>query len=439
MRKLFLAVMATAMVAILIAGCGGSGTSLVMDADGYGKTTMANGITVLVNHDASTSLSAGRILIGGGILSETANNNGITNLMVNMLLKGNDKMSASEITERLDFLGASVNASCYRDYCAISFASLTENFDETMSIISESILHPTFPEDELEKLKIEVGGQLKSASDNQSETSSRLFWETAYGEQGYGLYPAGMEESVNRTTVADVRAHYERIVGGKNIILSISTDLDPAAAISILENHFAKVKPEAVAIPRPSLTLEDNKEGFISFDRNQSFIYMGAFFSHLQPNEVPILMMVHQVMGGGVGSRLWFLRQKEKLAYAVYTQYAFDKYDAMFRAAIGTDTSKVQTAVASLNREWDKLVSDGITEDELADAKINLKNSMMYSFDLKSNRANNMAYYEYVGYGPKFFLNVVSRADKITVTDVNNFVKNNFTPDRKFISIVGKK
>ncbi|MEZ5359375.1 MAG: pitrilysin family protein [Candidatus Zixiibacteriota bacterium] len=435
MNRLYFSILTVCV--FLIAGCS-SGPSVQVGADGYGRLTLSNGITLLVNHDESTSLSAGRVLIGGGVLTESAGNNGISNIMVKMLLKGNDKMSADEITEQLEFLGASVYADCFRDYAALSFVSLTENFEKTLEIIAECIEHPTFPEDELEKLKAEIDGQLKAANDDQSEAASKLFWNTAYGDQGYGLYPDGSEASVSSISVADVRNHYEKFVGGNNIIVSVSTDM-PAEKIGPLYNKlFGKIKQQATEIPPPTLDLGANKTGFISYERNQSYIFMGAMFVHLQSDEIPIIMIVNQIMGGGVGSRLWDLRYKEKLAYAVYTQYGLDKYDAMFRAAIGTDTSKVQTAIKSLNREWNNLIENGITEDELTDARINLKNRMIYAFDTKANRANNMAYYEYVGYGQKAFLDVVTKADHITVADVNNFVKNRFTTDRKFLAIVGK-
>lgn len=434
-NNLFLSIIV--LFTFFVAGCGDGPTVQIGD-DGYGKATLDNGITLLVNHDATTSLSAGRVLIGGGILTESAGNNGISNLMIKMLLKGNDKMTADEITEQLDFLGATVNATCYRDYTAISFVSLTENFKNTLDIIARCVKHPTFPEEELEKLKVEIDGALKSSEDNQSEASSKLFWNTAYGDQGYGLYPVGSEASLDDISVADIKGHYEKFVGGNNIILSVSTDMPAENIGPLFADLFGDLKPQAMAIPQPTLELEDTKTGFVSYDRNQSFIFMGAMFAHLQPDEIPIIMMVHQIMGGGVGSRLWDLRHKEKLAYAVYTQYGLDKYGAMFRAAIGTDTSKVRTAINSLNREWNDLIENGISEEELADARINLKNRMMYSFDTKSNRANNMAYYEYVGYGQKAFLDVVEKADRITVADVNNFVKNRFTTDRKFLSVVGK-
>ena len=144
-------------------------------------------------------------------------------------------------------------------------------------------------------------------------------------------------------------------------------------------------------------------------------------------------------MGNGVGARLWYLRQKEKLAYSIYTQYAFDKYDAIFRAAIGTDTAKVEKALKLLNLEWEKMIKDGITKSELTDTKINMKNSLFFWVDRKSNRANNMAYLEYVGYGYNFVLDMISMINGITLAEVNSFIKDKISSDRTYISIVGKK
>jgi len=427
-------------IALLVfAGCGQGTGGISLDAEGYGQTTLANGITMLVNHDETTSLSAARILIGGGVLTETAENNGITNLMTKMLLKGNDVMTAAEITDRLDFLGANISVGCFRDYSAISIVSLTENFNEVMRIIGRSLSSPSFPAEELVKLKHEIEGNIKASNDNQSQSSNKLFWATIYGQEGYGLASTGTEESIADITAEDIREHYERYVGGDNLVVAFATDLAPERISAVAQEHLGGIKKEATTIGSAALTRQDTKMGFISNDRNQSFVYMGYALPHLQPREMTSVILLNEIMGNNVGSRLWYLRQKEKLAYSVYTQYAFDKYDAIFRAAIGTDTSKVKTALASLNRELDLLVRDGITSEELADAKINMKNNLIYGIDRKSNRANNMAYYEYVGYDYRTILELITLADQVTLDEVNGFIKEQLTDEHKYVAIVGRQ
>ncbi len=439
MRMIRLTVPVTLLCLMMILGCGHRADEVVIGPDGYGKTTLANGITLLVNHDETTSLTAARILVGGGVLSETAENNGISNLMIRMLLKGNDKMTAPEITERLDFLGANVNPTCFRDYTAISISCMTKYFDEVLEIVSQSLLAPTFPDEELVKLKHEVEGLIKASDDDQSSASSTLFWETAYGKQGYGLPTIGTAESVPGITVEDIREHFDRYVRGGNMIVSTATDLDAAQISTIISGRLEAVKAEFEPMAAPGIQLQEENEGFRSFDRNQSFVYTGAILDHLDKTEVACVALLHEVMGGNVGSRLWFLRQDEKLAYSVFTQYTIDKHGAAFRAAIGTDTSKVRLALASLDREWDKMVTEGVTPEELADAKVNMKNNLIYRIDRKSSRANNMAYYEYIDYDYRFILDLIAATDNITLEKINGFVKSNFTEDRRYTSVVGKR
>lgn len=426
------------LILLLIAGCGQKTIEIQSDSDGYGKGELPNGITLLVNYDPSTSLSAGRILIGGGVLSETEMNNGITNLMIRMLLKGNSTMSASEISEELDFLGANVTVDCYKDYSAISFVSLTSNFDQVVDIISRCLINPSFPKEELDKLKIEVEGNLKSEEDNQSTASSKLYWRTAFGDKSYGLPSSGTMGTVTRISLEDVREHYNNYVGGKNVIIAVASDMELDRLTDLVQKSFRHLKPEAKVLPAPSLDLQADTLGFKSFDRNQSFIYTGVILDKPSLTDACYISLLDEVMGKNVGSRLWFLRQKEKLAYAVYTQDIFYKYCASFRAAIGTDTSKVKKALASLDREWSKMVSDGITDTEFDDARVNLKNNLIYQIDKKSNRANHMAEYEYLGYGQKFVLDMLATIDQATLDGMNSYVEG-FAKKKRYTSIVGKK
>lgn len=437
-KKIFYPVICLLAFSLVIAGCGQKTAQITPDSNGYGKTKLHNGILVLANNDPTTSLTAGTILIGGGVLTEKAENNGITNLMINMLLKGNDTMTASEITERLDFLGANVSSNCYRDYSAITFVSLTENFDDVLSIISQCLQSPTFPDEELAKLKHEVEGNIKASNDNQTQASSKLFWKTAYGNDGYGLPTLGTEESLPNISIDAIKEQYQKYVGGKNIIISIATDLEPDQLAEILQNRLGSLRSDAVQIGQSSCTPQEEKTGFISYDRNQSFVFMGYLFDRLKPEQVAYLRLLNEVMGGNVGSRLWFLRQNEKLAYAVYTQLSNDKFGGMFRAAIGTDTSKISLALNSLNREFDKLTSEGITADELKDARVNMKNTMIYYIDTKENRSFYMAFFEYAGYGYKFVPELIKMADQVTLEDINTFIKNYFSNDKRYLAVVGK-
>ncbi len=68
-----------------------------------------------------------------------------------------------------------------------------------------------------------------------------------------------------------------------------------------------------------------------------------------------------------------------------------------------------------------------------------MKNNLIYRIDRKSNRANYMAYYEHLGYGYRFVLDLIENADNITLDEVNNFVKYRFLDDRKYVAIVGKR
>lgn len=412
--------------------------NFISDGDNFSRATLPNGIKLLYNYDNTTSLSGLRILIAGGILTENENINGITNLMTKLLLKGNDRMTAGQIAARLEFLGAQVSADCYRDYSALSIVALSENLSEVMEIVNRSLSAPQFPEEELQKLKVEVEGLIKTENDNQTQSSSNLFWRTAYGNNSYGLPILGTVQAIRRITASDIKSHYKKLIGGNNIIIAISTDL-PEQRFGELVSILNNLQSQSTTVNLPEGNAPVSREGFLPFDRNQSFIFMGYPLPYPTKKELAIIGILNEIMGANVGSRLWYLRQKEQLAYSVYTQAIFGKFGAVFRAAIGTDTAKVQIALASLKRELLLLYQEGITAPELADARLNLKNRMIYQIDRKSVRANFMALYEYLGYGYRMPGELIKEADKIRIDEVNDYIKAHLPPEKTFLSIVGKK
>ena len=222
------------------------------------------------------------------------------------------------------------------------------------------------------------------------------------------------------------------------MIICVSSDLAPDDVLALVENHFGGLTPTAEGIAKPDKSLQSDRLGFVSYDRNQSYVYKGAILDHLTPSEIPLVILANNIFGSGPGARLWPLRFQEKLAYEVYSQYSTNKYGAYFRAAIGTDTSKVKTAMASLDREWNRLINEGITDEELTWAKVTAKNFLIFGIDTKANRVANMVFNEYEGYGHRFGLDVISRLDGVTRNEVNTFLKNRITPECTFTSVVGK-
>jgi zinc protease len=434
----FIILLFTAIILIAPLNMAQSGNPAI-DSDGYGRSKLKNGLDVLINYDSSTSLTAANIIINGGLISEKESNNGISNLMIKMLLKGNDEMSADQIGDRLEFLGAQVSADAYRDFTSISITCLSENFPEVLSIITRSLLYPSFPQSELDKLKIEIGGTLKSESDNQVTASQKLFRGTIYGNYVYGLPLLGTPETIENITIPQIKDHYQWLASAPNMLFSIASDIKPSNLAALLEKELGNLSDGQISIDVPIINLRTEKEGFISFNRNQSFIHLGYPLPHLDAKEIPEIIILNEIMGANVGSRLWYLRQKEKLAYNVYSQYSLNKYDALFLGAIGTDTSKTNIAIASLRREMKRLVDEGITESELADAKISMKNNLIYKIERKSNRAYNMAYFETIGYGYKFVKELFVEADKVTVDKTNQIVKIYLLEEKQYLAIVGKK
>ena len=189
-------------------------------------------MTLLLKRNPALPTVAIQAYFKGGVRVESLDTNGLSQLMTSLLLKGTTSHSADEIATLFDAKGASITAESGYNSFFVNATCLGEDFSELLAMYADILLHPSFPDDELTKMRRLLLANLERQNDDWRIEAERLWRETFFTVSPYRLSPVGTAAALQRLQRQDVVALYQRYVVPGNMVLAIVGDIDVAQTIA---------------------------------------------------------------------------------------------------------------------------------------------------------------------------------------------------------------
>ena len=359
--------------ALLPSGTLGSGSAAVVATASkpVQRLVLENGLTLLLQEDRKLPFVEMRAVFRGGVLSETAANNGGCLLMSKMFLKGTPTRSAQEIVTAIESMGGSIDQYGGNNSFGLSAEVLGSDFESAFDIFCDVMLHPAFPTAAFEREReIQLAG-IRAQKDHLLQRAVLAMRRTMFGAMGYGLDTNGSEESVTALPVSEAAALHRALVVPGNSVLAIAGEVNPESARRTVQeklNSWRGARPNHGAnLTSPELTTI--LETIELHDKKQAVLVLGFKGTTLQsPDRYPLDLLQEAL--SDMGSRL-FLRIREKLglAYYVGAQNFVGLIPGCFLLYAGTAPESVDQVRAELLAEVEMLRIRGLTAEELGRAK----------------------------------------------------------------------
>ncbi|TFV92131.1 insulinase family protein [Algoriphagus kandeliae] len=398
--------------------------------------TLENGLKViLVQNDKLPRVSFSLILDRDPLLE--GDKAGLTGFVGEMMTSGTTNRTKDQIDEEVDFIGASLSASS----TSMFGSSLKKHQDKLLELMTDVLYNPSFPEEELERLRKQTLTGLATSKDNPNAISSRLAAALVYGkDHPYGEVET--EETIKNITVADVKNYYETFFKPNIAYLAIVGDMQLDEAKTIAEKYFAKWQPGDVPTFEYSKPEKTDMTMVGLVDRSSS---VQTVINVTQPIELNIgdedyipSRLLNQILGGGSSSRLFMnLREDKGYTYGAYSSISSDKLIGRFSANASVRTEVTDSAVVEFLHEINKIVDEGVTIEELQKAKANLSGSFGRSLESPSTIANFALNIERYDLPKDYYKNYLQTLNGLSVEEINATAKNLINPDKVYITAVG--
>lgn len=400
------------------------------------KRILDNGLTLVYQMDESSAITVLQILIKGGKGAEPEAKRGLAYLTTRLALEIPDRGKVQDLMSQ----ASRIYMMCRADYSIIGVESLSENLEDTLEIVTKIILKPLFSGIRINHIKEMMNNLREAEEDDSINVGHNAYLEKLFGKTAYGGSVYGSEESLKDIKKKDIENFYKEYFNTGNMVLAVSSDMEKAPLLEILNKYFSKFsKGNSPESKLKTAVIPEEKEFYIEKDTEQSFVSIGYPLPEITAKNFVLAYVLENLLGKGVGSRLWSLRFVEKLAYNVNSQATLMKDGGVLEAYLETDKQKKADALMALKKALSDLYENGIKEKELEITKIYSKAAFLRDNQAKGIRTQNMASFEIIGLGYEFLNKFFEEIESINLEDMNSYIKDVLNPEKGIEIVVGPK
>ncbi len=404
------------------------------------KFDLPNGLRLLVKEDHRLPFVEFRAVFKGGVLAESAENNGITQLTGKLLLKGTKTRSAEDIAKEIEAVGGSIDSYGGNNSFGVNAEVLSSDFSTGLNLLADVLLNPTFRELALAREReVQLAG-IRSQKDQLLQSASRAMRRGLFGDSGYGLDALGNESSVEKIQVGDVKAFHEKFARANNCVLAIYGDIDAKAVRAAVEKVFGSWKPSKTSEkdfrPADAPALTSVSRVTETRDKKQAVLLVGFRGTTLQSADRYPLELLQEACSD-LGSRLFIrIRENLGLAYYVGAQNFVGIAPGYFAFYVGTMPEKVELVEKELLLEAELLRLEGLTAEELKRAKAKVIGQKKISRQDLGTLAMSTALDELYGLGYAHSETEDALYEAVTLDQVKGVAQKYLKPNALVIAIV---
>jgi len=383
------------------------------------RRVLPNGLTVIVRPDPAVGVMAASLQVRAGSRFETADTAGISNFLHRVMARGTKRYTALQITEAIEDLGGSLDASGDVEYTEVRGAALARNWEALLGLVAEVALRPTFPDEEIERERRLIQSALQTRGDTPFQRAFDAMLQDLYGAHPYAWPSAGRRESIERIDRAALQAHYAAIYRPDRMVLAVSGHVPGDRVLRVAERLFRATPPAAAPVTAaPAAAPPRGDRRVVERPVQQAQVLVGYLGPSLTEPDYPAVRVLATVLGGGMSGRLFTeLRDKRGLAYSVGVLSSFRTGPSLV-TYMGTAPASAEAAEAGVLSEIDRIRVDQVSERELARGKAFLLGNMAMDRRTNARHAWYLAFFEVIGAGWDFPERFERAVEAVTVADL---------------------
>ncbi len=332
--------------------------------------TLPNGIRLL-HKPFPSEVSHACIVIGAGSRDEEPGKAGLAHFIEHLLFKRTERRSTNQILNRLELVGADLNAYTTKEYTCIHASFLRPHLERALDLFEDLVFHSVFPDDELEKEKGVILDEIASYQDQPEDAIQDDFEDLLFEGHPLGNNILGQPESVQsfqREHLLDfLDAHY----GNNQVVIGVLGNYPFDKLCKLANKLFGSLPDHAVSPARsaPSVLPPVHRQQTKAISQSHAVIGSRAY-SLYHPHKMALLLLNNVLGGTGMSSRLNLqIREKYGIAYTIESSYVPFTDTGMFTVYFGTDPEKTDRAFSLLHKELKKLRDTGLGTLLLRQAK----------------------------------------------------------------------
>jgi predicted Zn-dependent peptidase len=403
----------------------------------YDLTTLPNGLRVITETMPSVrSVAIGCWVDTGTRDEDLTHEHGASHFLEHLLFKGSEKLSAREVSETFDAIGAESNAFTSKEATCYWTRLLDQDVTTGFDVLSEIIQRPAFRANEIDSERQVVIEEINMNDDDPGDVAFENFSTAAFSDHPLEAAVLGTRDSIRGMTRDDIMGYWERRYGTESLVIAAVGNLVHDDIVGMVEERFGEWDGGAVdhtfQETQPSARVELTRR-----DTEQAHILIGGKGLKRDDERRFSYQVLNHIMGSGMSSRLFReVREERGLAYSIYAFRLAYADAGAWGVYVGTTPSQTDTALKVIRDELDKVMEEGVTEDELDRAKGSMRGGLALSLEDSNSRMIRLGRDELAGMPHLSVDERLERLEAVTREDVQQVAREMYSAER-LIGAVG--
>ncbi len=384
----------------------------------FNRTITPEGLRIVSEKMPNVRSACVGICVNTGSLFEREENAGISHMLEHMVFRGTKNRTGLEIVQEIEGVGGHINAFTSKELTCYHAHMLDEHLDLALDILCDILISPTLSGDDLEREKQVIGEEIRHYEDAPDELIFDYFAQTLYGDHPLARPIMGSVDTVNSLTPDLLRDHLTRHYPLGRTVVAAAGNLDHQQLVDKIQDRLklsSTLSPNGIAA---QATPEPQEQRFPRSVQGAHLCRGVHGLAYADPRKFAGFILSN-VLGGGMSSRLFQrIREVEALAYNVFTFFDCMRDSGVFGVYIGTDPEKVDRSLQVLDEEYQRILREGIAEEEITRAKEQLKGNLMLGLEGTSARMFRLAKLETYLHQFVTLNETIKLIDKVTPTEV---------------------
>jgi predicted Zn-dependent peptidase len=336
----------------------------------YQSYTLPNGIRILFKQ-APSAITHCCFMVNAGSRDEAPHKEGLAHFIEHLLFKETEKRSTSQILNRLELVGADLNAYTTKEYTCIHASLLNQHLERTIDLFADILFHSTFPQDEHEKERGVILDEIASYLDQPEEAIQDDFEELLFDAHPIGKNILGTITSVAGLNSEDIKQFIAANYNTSEMVFAVFGSYDLKKIKKLTEKYFSIVPANHAKKRRVTPAVNAGGPHVFSRPISQTHCIIGnQAYSSSHPYKNGLLLLNNLLGGMGMSSRLNLeIREKHGIAYTIESNYTPLTDTGIFSVYFGTDAGKAEKALRLVHKELKKLREQKLGTLQLHQAK----------------------------------------------------------------------
>jgi zinc protease len=366
---------------------------------------------------------------------------GLAEMTANMLDEGSRTRSAIQIADEVAALGAALGTSSSWDASSAILSTLTKNLDAALAIWGDVVLHPAFSEAEFARVRDNLLTAIVRRKDSPPIISALAMSRVLYGDRHpFGWPMTGVEASLKKLTVADLRKFYESYYRPNNAVVIVAGDITEKDLKAKLETALKGWQSRGVPsrkLAAPPVPTKTKIYLIDKADAPQSSIRVGLVgIERTNPDFIPVTVM-NLILGGGFYRLDLNLREGKGWTYGARSTFDSRKTPGPFSAGGEFVATHTADSVAEILKEVNTIRDTDVTDAELARAKDQIIKSFPARFATRATTAAQLSDLAIYGLPDKYLTEYTRKIAAVTKDDVHRMARKYLASDKLAVVVVG--